>query len=211
MSWKKLVYQLKKSSKRSPQIVFVTGTDTGIGKTYCTTFLVNELLKRGVCATGFKPICCGDRADAIGYWELLDKKVSLEKINPIHLRIPVAPVAQPCPSWGMVVRKIKSALNSLKKSGYRIILIEGAGGLLCPITDTKTMRELAQALRVPTLVVAADRLGVLNHTLLTLEALKVKKMRIAGVLLNRRGKKDLSTQSNARVLAKSTGASVYWI
>src|SRR5437879_2693968 len=70
---------------------FITGTDTGVGKTYVTALLIRSLRKAGLDAVGMKPICCGDRTDAELLCEASGSRVSIEDINPIWLRTPAAP------------------------------------------------------------------------------------------------------------------------
>jgi dethiobiotin synthetase len=197
--------QLARSAKKKRgQAIFITGTDTGVGKTWVTGMLLKQLQECGIRAVGFKPICCGDRADALSYWKLVGRRVPLDVINPIHLKKPVAPVSQSCPSWIILIGHIRKALRELSCQ-FEVVLIEGAGGFLCPITSKHTMRELAIALRVPVMVVAHNRLGVLNHTLLTLEAVEQAKLRNLGVILNGwKNQKDLSSTSNMKVLKKLT-------
>ena len=195
-------------SRRGGGLFFITGTDTGVGKTWLTCALLVEFRRRGISAAGFKPICCGDREDAQRLWKLSGGGLTLDMVNPIHLRHPVAPVAQKCPSWSTLLRKIRGALFEIRKRNIRIVLVEGAGGLLCPIARKHTMRDLAKALGGPMVIVARDRLGVLNHTLLTLEA--AGRQGCIALVLTRFGKtKDSSQQSNAKVLRSRVSVSIH--
>ncbi len=189
---------------------FITGTDTGVGKTLLTCKLLNEFQRRGIPAAGFKPICCGDRADARRLWESSDRILPLDVVNPIHLPRPVAPISQPCPPWSTLVHRIRRALARYQAAKIHIVLVEGAGGLLCPITRKHTMRELARALDLPLVVVVPDRLGVLNHTLLTLEAATAEGLACVAVVLNRREtRKDTSQRTNRIILKRLTSTPLY--
>lgn len=200
-----LADQLLKAKKRqkSPLGIFITGTDTAIGKTALTCALLREFRSHGISAAGFKPICCGDRADARKLWNLADRKIPLNTINPIHLPRPLAPIAQKCPPWSLLIKRIQQAFEDYHSYGVEIILVEGAGGILCPITRKHTMRELAQTLNLDLLIVTPDRLGVLNQTLLVLAAASQKKLSCKGIVLNRLSKHhNTSILNNATILGQ---------
>jgi dethiobiotin synthetase len=208
------VKDFRKGSRRAHGL-FVSGTNTGIGKTYLTSELVKEFARSGLRTVGFKPICCGDREDAQKYWRLANRKIPLEMINPVHLPIPVAPISQKCPSWKVLLSRIQNSIRILQKDyNQQLVLVEGAGGLLCPITESHTMRELAKVLGFPVLVVARNELGVLNHTLLTVEALRTKNLACAGIILNQgKGRTlapDSSKTSNLRVLKRLVKLPFYY-
>ena len=169
---------------------FITGTDTGVGKTAVACALIRELRRRDVAAAGFKPICCGDRQDAVRLQAASDHAVSLDLINPVHFPLPLAPIAQKGPPWNALMRRISKAFAQLTGSNIEILLVEGAGGWLCPIRPTKTMCDLAGRLKTPVVLVARDRLGVLNHTLLTLAAIQTAKLDCVGLVLTRFGQRD---------------------
>ena len=117
------------------QNYFMTGTDTGVGKTHVTALLLAELRRRGLPAAGFKPIACGTggRADARIYRQLMDNAVSLDFINPIYLRHPLAPsVAAKIEKKPVDLKKIQSVYRQLS-TAFSPVLVEGAGGLLVPI------------------------------------------------------------------------------
>ena len=208
----KQLVKIKRDQK--PSIFFVTGTDTGAGKTFLTCALVREAQAQGISAAGFKPICCGDRGDARKLWELTHRQIPLNIINPIWLPHPVAPVAQRSPSWETLLQQIQHALIQYKTFGIQLILIEGVGGFLCPITRKHTVRELAEKLGFPILLVARNQLGVLNHTLLTLEAIRLAKLKCRAILLNDIGKRkreDHSITTNRKVLSQLTRLPVYQV
>ncbi|MEI8315665.1 MAG: dethiobiotin synthase [Verrucomicrobiota bacterium] len=117
------------------QNYFITGTDTGVGKTHITALLLAELRRRGLPAAGFKPIACGTggRADARTYRKLMRNEVPLDVINPVYLRHPVAPsVAAKLEGSHIDTDRIQSIFRVLAIA-FRPVLVEGAGGLLVPI------------------------------------------------------------------------------
>jgi len=189
---------------------FVTGTDTGVGKTLLTCKLLKEFQRRGIPAAGFKPICCGDRTDARRLWESSNRILPLDVVNPIHLPRPVAPISQACPPWSTLVHRIRRALARYQAAKIHMVLVEGAGGLLCPITRKYTMRELARVLDLPLVMVVPDRLGALNHTLLTLEAAMAEGLVCVALILNQCGtRKDTSQRTNRIILKRLTSTPLH--
>jgi len=156
-----------------PSIIFITGTDTGVGKTLITSLLLRHLRENGHRAFAIKPFCSGGRADAELLHSLQDDGLSLEQINPFYFPEPLAPFIAAEKSRRRitlenVVRHIQKVRQSLaSKDRNTILLIEGAGGLLVPLGRNFTWREIIQELGCGVLLVAANRLGTINHTLLT--------------------------------------------
>ncbi len=199
---------VRRASEQRFSIFLVTGTDTGVGKTHVTCVLLEVLRALQVQATGLKPVCCGNRKDAKDLWKASGRSFDLNVINPFHLSKPVAPVAQRGPSWAKILACTCRSIRLMRDRGVRLVLMEGAGGLLCPIAAQHTIRDLAIAVNARVLVVAPDRLGVLNHTLLTLEA--AGQLPKEAVILNRfKGRKDASQKTNADLLSRWTHVPVY--
>jgi len=181
---------------------FIAGTDTGVGKTWLTTSLIRLLRQNGSDAAGMKPVECGGREDALAIHEACDGVLSLDEINPVALPDPVSPAAQKSPpriDFSSIV-----ALHRSIAARHEPVLVEGAGGWLVPLDRDRTMAHLAAALDLPVVVVAANRLGVLNHTLLTIRAIVASGLPCRAVFLNDPAEanptKDPSRDSNARVL-----------
>ncbi|MDF1659911.1 MAG: dethiobiotin synthase [Verrucomicrobiales bacterium] len=178
--------------------VFITGTDTDVGKTWVAVRLVELLRKRGLNAVGMKPIECGSYDDSRALYAASGGVVTLEEVNPIHLDEPVAPAA--------VSTSVEICFDALKKSFEMLsaksdfVVVEGAGGWLVPINSEKTVADLAVYLDIPVVVVAANRLGCLNHTLLTADAIRSTDLEFQGVFLNLFGENDLSQSTNANQL-----------
>jgi dethiobiotin synthetase len=164
--------------------VFITGTDTGIGKTVVTALLLAHLRRQGINAVAMKPISSGDRTDARLLHALAGKKASLDAINPIHFRHPLAPlVAARLERKSWHVAQIRSALRGLR-STFTPVLVEGIGGLLVPLAPRFTVRDLVRNLRLPLLIVARPGLGTLNHAALTVEAARTAGVHVIGVAFN---------------------------
>tara|TARA_R110002096_G_scaffold310126_12_gene504736 strand:+ start:2614 stop:3240 length:627 start_codon:yes stop_codon:yes gene_type:complete len=186
---------------KSPGL-FVTGTDTGVGKTWVTTGLLRQLRDDRIAAVGMKPIECGGNDDALAILAASsDPELTLQDINQVILPEPVAPAAATTPA----LIDFDQTLANYKalKSRADVVVVEGAGGWLVPIDRERTMADLAAKLDLPVLIVAANQLGVLNHTLLTLRAIEAADLTCFGVYLNTLPTaEDQSTESNGRVLRK---------
>ena len=184
--------------------LFITGTDTGVGKTWVTTRLIERLRSAGVNAVGMKPIECGGREDTMAIFSAsggTSSGLTLGEVNPITLPEPLAPAAATVPHH-IDLTRIRAGYRSLA-SRFDVVIVEGAGGWLVPLDDERTMADLAIELGLPVLVVAANRLGVLNHTLLTVSAIENAGLVCRGVFLNDLDPSpDLSCESNGRILRK---------
>jgi dethiobiotin synthetase len=181
---------------------FIAGTDTGVGKTWVTTRWLRSLRESGIDAVGMKPVECGGRDDAIAIWEAGNGIATLDEINPVPLSEPLAPAAIDA-APRIDFDKILANFDLLSRL-HPPVLVEGAGGWLVPLDRERTMADLAVALGLPVVVVAANRLGVLNHTLLTVRAIVSSGLECRAVFLNDLDEAlrpdDLSRESNARVL-----------
>lgn len=185
---------------------FITGTDTGVGKTHVTAALLRELRHRGHHAAAYKPIACGPggRNDAKTYRRLMDNQVPLDLLNPVYLRHSLAPsVAAQLTNTRIDLRKIHSGFRLLT-SGFSPVLVEGAGGLLVPIKRNYLIADLIRQLDLPVIIVARLGLGTLNHTLLTVRA--AAGLKIAGIILNdTTGQRGLAERTNIQEIPKLTG------
>ena len=164
--------------------LFVTGSDTGVGKTYVCSLLVRALRARGLDTVGFKPICCGDRDDAVLLHGAAEGAASLNEVNPVWLRVPAAPYAasliEERPIDLDLVRRTFTQLSARHSS----LIVEGVGGWRVPIARDYFLSDLATEFALPVVVVAPNRLGTLNHTLLTVEAIRASGLVCAGIILN---------------------------
>jgi dethiobiotin synthetase len=173
--------------------LFITGTDTGVGKTHVACEIVRELRQAGHRVGAFKPACSGATEDAAGRpcWDDLDRlraalgwDISDEQLCPQRFLAPLAPpVAARKERRCVDLTAIGRGLE-FWRSSCDILVVEGAGGLLCPLDDANTVADLAQRLQFPLVIVARLGLGTINHTLLTVEVARRRGLRIAGLVLN---------------------------
>jgi dethiobiotin synthetase len=162
---------------------FVTGTDTNVGKTYATRLILEMLRAEGVDAVGYKPVSCGDREDAI-LLAAASGGLTLDEVNPLHLNTPVAPyVAGLLENRTVNPADLLAGFHHLAAAHARII-VEGAGGWEVPLAPNYRVSDLAKDLGLPVILVAANRLGALNHILLTVDAIRAKGLSCAGIILN---------------------------
>ena len=167
---------------------FVTGTDTGVGKTRVACLLAAELRSRGLDVGVMKPIETGvgpeGPADALALRAAAGAADPLEEICPQRFALPAAPSAAAAAEGRSV--ELEAIRTAFERVGARHewLLVEGAGGLLVPIAPGVTMAALAGLLALPLLVVARARLGTFNHTCLTLEAARARGLALAGVVVS---------------------------
>jgi dethiobiotin synthetase len=182
--------------------LFITGTSTEVGKTYVTRLLLQALGKLGLSATGFKPIACGDRTDAEGLAECSSPvPPSIDLVNPVFFKNPAAPMAASLIEATKVdIPAIKDAYQALAGQ-YEYVLVEGIGGWAVPISAEYSMADLAADLKLPVLVVVDNRLGAINHTVLTANAIKAMGLEVAGIVLNHvADERDAASISNRIIL-----------
>ncbi|HTY88790.1 MAG TPA: dethiobiotin synthase [Candidatus Acidoferrum sp.] len=181
-------------------VFFITGTDTGVGKTVLGALLTQYLRRRGIKVAALKPVCSGGRADARILQSALANRLTLDEINPWHFQAPLAPLLA-ARREGRRVRRAEVRAH-IRKMQYRfdVVLVEGAGGLLSPLGEDFNSRDLIAALHAKPIIVAQSRLGVLNQLLLTLEALPGRSRKAAKIVLMSPPKPDLASASNARLL-----------
>ena len=166
--------------------LFITGTDTNVGKTWVLCKMLKAFRTQGIDAVGFKPVECGEkRTDSTAIFEICEEAgVTIDEINPVWFQKPVAPsVAAEIegPKWDL-----DSVLVTFEKlkSEHDVVLVEGAGGWLVPIADNFLVSDLASKIGLPVVVVAANRLGCLNHTALTVRQIARDGLACRSVILN---------------------------
>jgi len=171
--------------------IFVTGTDTGVGKTVVSRALIAAFRKAGLKLGAMKPIETGvgdaGPLDAIALREAAAATDPLETICPQQFTLPAAPnVAARAEAREVDLAAIDAAYERVK-AGRDLVVVEGAGGLLVPIREGWTMAELAQRLGLPLLIVARASLGTINHTALTLESAASRGLPVLGVVISHAG------------------------
>ena len=164
--------------------LFITGTDTGVGKTRTAIQLLRLLRASGTRCAGMKPICCGDRCDAELLLAAGSEDLRIEEINPIWLKTPAAPlVGSLTEGTNIDIERILAAFHALQNQ-VEYVLVEGVGGWLVPVRYDYFVSDLAVKMALPVLVVAQNRLGCLNHTALTVRSIAAHGLPCAGVVLN---------------------------
>jgi len=171
--------------------LFVTGTDTGVGKTLVACALVRGLRARGLDVGVMKPVETGvgdgGPLDARALREAAGVHDPLELVCPFALALPAAPtVAAAAEGRAIDLDAIRRAFATLA-ARHECMVVEGAGGLLVPLVGVASMADLAGELGLPLLVVARASLGTINHTLLTLEIARARALRLAGVVISHSG------------------------
>lgn len=213
------------TTARQPRL-FVTGTDTNIGKTHVVCLIARQLRSRGVRVAGYKPACSG----AIGVtsiapptgtastlrWDDIERiKAAVGDEWPDEVICPqrfIAPLAPPVAARheGRTVDFPQLVNGADAFEDAEIVLIEGAGGWLSPVTETQTVADLAVAVDVPVLIVARPGLGTINHTLLTIEAIRSRGLVVAGVIMSSTDadQGDESSRINAQEIEARSGVPV---
>jgi dethiobiotin synthetase len=164
--------------------LFITGTDTGVGKTHIAARLLRLLRTSGIRCAGMKPICCGDRRDAEMLLAAGSHGLTIDEVNPVWLKTPAAPIVGSLTEKAPIdVEKILAAFQTLQQRVEHVI-VEGVGGWLVPIRSDYFVSDLAAAMKLPVLVVAQNRLGCLNHAALTVRSVAAYDLRCVGVVLN---------------------------
>lgn len=180
---------------------FVTGTDTDVGKTFVCCLLLDALKRLGRSAMGYKPLVCGGREDALLLQQSSAESVPLDEINPVWLKVPAAPFAAALMENRPL--DLQTAVNGFHTlaARHQHVIVEGAGGWEVPLTGFATMADLAQRLALPVIVVVNNKLGCLNHTLLTVRNIQARGMTCAGLILNHvQDERDPASISNRMVL-----------
>lgn len=183
--------------------IFVTGTDTGIGKTIITAAIVLGLKERGIDCGVMKPVqCAGD--DALVLKKISQADDPLILINPYYFKRPLSPhLAAKLEGRMVSIKKIKKSYQTLS-ARHQFLVVEGAGGLLVPLKGNFLIAELIQELNMPAIIVARLGLGTINHSLLTLEAARKRGIEVRGIIFNQNKKEPLTVceKTNPRIISK---------
>lgn len=201
--------------------LFITGTDTGVGKTIVSASLLRIFRRHGIDAAPMKPVQTGVKTEPIldldvclGSTDIRPDANSRKLMNPFQYNLPSSPhlaaehEKQPYPS----IKKIAESFGTLAEQ-HKFILVEGAGGILVPLSRKETVLSLAKELALPLLIVSRAGLGTLNHTLLTVDRILRENLEIAAIIPNTTAF-DLDfepeiIEDNWRTIAEMTGLTVW--
>ena len=165
--------------------IFIAGTDTGVGKTIVAGALAAALRLKGLRVGVMKPVACGSWGDSEFLKKCAQSDDALSTITPVYLKNPLSPnVAAAMEKKKIDLRKIDNAFKILTKK-YEHLVIEGCGGLLVPIHDDFLLIDLIRRFQSRCVLVSRSGLGAINHSLLSVEALKKRNIETAGILFNR--------------------------
>lgn len=193
--------------------IFVTGTDTGVGKSVVTGLLAKYLRKKGFKVITQKWIQTGSKITTDINLHLkimgLSKDAVREQLGlvcPYIFKFPASPhLAARAEKRRIDLARIKESFTLLS-SQFDFVIVEGIGGTLVPVNEKHLVIDIARELNLPVLVVAQNKLGAINQTLMTVEALKMRKMKILGILFNnRRGQDGLILKDNQNIIRRITG------
>lgn len=176
------------------QTFFITGTDTGVGKTRASVEILRALNRRGLKTIGLKPLAAGAdeidgeqrNEDAVALRQAASIELSYEQVNPVLLQAPMAPhLAALSEQRTLSLRSLSGyCRGTLMTRKCDVALIEGAGGWRVPLNPRETLADLPRELDIPVVLVVGMKLGCLNHALLTAEAIQRDGLRLAGWVAN---------------------------
>ncbi|WRP07759.1 dethiobiotin synthase [Rossellomorea aquimaris] len=196
---------------------FITGTDTDIGKTVTTGLLTKYFLENGIDAFPYKPVQSGailkkDRlvAPDTEFYEVVTTRSFGKDANTYLLKTPSSPHL--AASIDGVRIELKPILEQVEKlqSTHELLLVEGAGGLIVPLNQEETILDLIERVSLPVILVARTGLGTINHTVLSVMALKQRNIEIAGIILNQTSIDEMPEieRDNKRMIEILTGIKV---
>ncbi|HEY6288204.1 MAG TPA: dethiobiotin synthase [Nitrospiraceae bacterium] len=197
----------QQASDSSPRGIFVTATDTGVGKTLVTSALMMRLTQWGIDVGVMKPIETGvsrsakAQSDGARLRRVAGSQDPMAEVSPYVFRLPVAPLSAAGTERKTIrVTTIRRAFRALRQK-HALVMVEGVGGVHVPITSSLDVSDLIHQMKLPAIVVGQSGLGGINHALLTLHALRRRKIPVVALVLNQR--RPVQTKS-ARVQEQST-------
>lgn len=200
--------QLKESEH--PKGLFITGTDTDCGKTYVSSLILQALRAERVDAVGYKPVCCGDRNDALMLSAASQDVVSVDEVNPVWMKTPAAPhVAAMFENRVIESKELREGYEALAAK-HHYVIAEGVGGWRVPIQGAGYgVPELAVSLGLPVLLVVGNKLGALNHAMLTIDSMRSYGIEPVGMVFNNLvDEMETATITNKGIVEEMTGVRV---
>jgi len=198
--------------------LFITGTDTGVGKTLIAGAIAKILTDEGHKVGVFKPIATGCKS----HWEGLvssdseflaycaNSDLKLPTINPVAYVTPAAPIVSAAEERKPIdFQKIASTYNEICQN-CDVVVVEGIGGIRVPLTDEFDVRDLAAEFGLPMVIVSRPQLGTINHTLLTIDSIRAAKLEIAGVVINGYDnlQSTIAEETAAQVISQCSGVAI---
>lgn len=184
------------------RIIFITGTDTGVGKTFLTTLLLAHLRGQGIHALAMKPFCSGSTEDLDQIRGIQGDELPSNLLNPYFFPQPLAPFV----AANEVGRRVSflRAIRAVREASKRCecLLVEGAGGALTPFTRKESFADMAATLLGEVIVVGCNKLGAINHVLLTVEALHSRGLKGIKIVLMGQKKKNDAARTNEAAIEK---------
>jgi dethiobiotin synthetase len=189
---------------------FITGTGTEVGKTFVAALIAKQLFAEGVRVGVYKPAASGCHNDvsddAVALWEAAGRPLTLDAVCPQRFAAPLAPHLAAREEGRCVDAALLRSGYDVWREAFEFVLVEGAGGLMSPLSDDDYNADLARDLGLPLIVVAANRLGVINDVMQTLITAEAKGLRVVGVVLNDTSATgDASRATNAGELTQRMG------
>jgi len=196
--------------------IFITGTDTGVGKTFVLTVIHKILITKKIKCGIMKPISTGIdpkikvSQDVLFYKKYCSVDDNPELINPVSFKLPLAPyTATKLSKKNINLDKVFSAYENLSQK-YDFLIVEGIGGIAVPITKNYFVADLIKNMKLSCIIVSRPFLGTINHTLLTVDYAKRKDIDIKGIIFNSTQKqlKDIAEKTNPNIIKELTGINI---
>ncbi|MDP3787168.1 MAG: dethiobiotin synthase [Candidatus Omnitrophota bacterium] len=199
--------------------VFIVGTDTGVGKTVITGCLARHLFEKGYSVITQKWIQTGcdsfSHSDVATHLKIMGRKATaIKEHQPYAVPYIFKPACSPHLASKIEDRRISAdkiikSFNFLSRH-FDLVIIEGVGGVLVPFTDKRLVIDIVKEVDLPVVIVAGNKLGAINHTLLTIEALRARKIRIVGLVFNNLRKEDKRIlKDNPRIIGALSGQEIF--
>lgn len=164
--------------------IFVTGTDTDVGKTAVAVALVRQLVAAGLRVGVYKPVATGGTADATALWEAAGRPRTWSEVCPQVFSAPISPPRSARAAGAEVDDALLERGLEVWTRGFDVVVVEGAGGLCSPLSDRMSNADLARRLGLPLVVVDAARLGCIGRTRATVTAAGAGGLTVAAVVLS---------------------------
>lgn len=188
---------------------FITGTDTGVGKTYISTLLLRHFNAKGFSTFGIKLIASGCRRvncklyndDALALQRSASVKMPYDYVNPIALEPPIAPhIASQMINRTLSRHELSEKINHLFKISADVFIVEGVGGWFVPLNEKELIADWVKLIKIPVILVVGIKLGCLNHAILTVKAMMQEKVSLVGWVANCLDPQILARNENIQTL-----------